>query len=101
MKIVKWGMAETGEVSDYVDNEFSDNPNTKEKSIMPLKLLVEHFKIPREKFDEYVEHMKSFYKELIDDDYYIDLNSEEYEIPNADIIYTFDDEIINNYYRRQ
>ena len=25
---------------------------------------------------------------------------EEYEMPNADIIYTFDNEIINNYYRR-
>jgi hypothetical protein len=28
-------------------------------------------------------------------------NVEDHEIPNADIIYTFDNDIINEYYRRE
>jgi len=31
----------------------------------------------------------------------IEFDHEEWELPNADIIYTFDNEIINAYYRRE
>ena len=31
----------------------------------------------------------------------LDMTQEEYELPNPDIIYTFDNEIINAYYRRE
>jgi hypothetical protein len=30
----------------------------------------------------------------------IDMTNEENELPNGDIIYTFDNDIINEYYRR-
>jgi hypothetical protein len=57
---------------------------------------VKYFNIPKEMFIKKFEEQKQL---LIEQG--CNVNSEEWELPNADIIYTFDDEIINNYYRRQ
>jgi hypothetical protein len=67
-----------------------------ESKKMPLVAFVKYFKIPKEYFIEATEEIKEARQKMEHD-----IMSEEYEIPNADIIYTFDDDIINNYYRRQ
>lgn len=59
---------------------------------MILVSLVRYYNIPREEFDKAVE-------EFIANHSVGEMMTEYYEVPNADIIYTFDDEIINEYYR--
>ena len=63
---------------------------------MFIKDFVKHFNVPKEKFTQAVEEHKQF---LLD--YDIDIMDEEYELPNAEIIYTFDDKIISEYYQRK
>lgn len=58
---------------------------------MSLVSFVKRYNITREEFDACVEKFKEAHKDS--------LNYEEYEVPNADIIYTFDNAIINEYYR--
>ncbi len=58
---------------------------------MLLVSYVKEFNITREEFDAAVERFAAFNEGYT--------QYEEYEIPNADIIYTFDNEIINEYYR--
>ncbi|MDR1805600.1 MAG: hypothetical protein LBQ80_02360 [Clostridium sp.] len=89
------------DIREYNDRYFVDNPDAGTDYVMPLKRIIEHFKIPKEEIEKCIEAEKQAYLDLISDGYSIDLNSEEYELPNADIIYTFDDEIINDYYRRE
>jgi hypothetical protein len=69
---------------------------TEEPKTMILKEFVMRFKIPREKFDEATAKSYAATIKLGED-----ISDEMYELPNADIIYTFDDEIINDYYRRE
>jgi len=64
------------------------------ESEMAIMKLVRDFKVPKEKFEEAIEKQR---QEYIENGF--DMKREEYEIPNADIIYTFNNEIINNYYR--
>lgn len=59
---------------------------------------IKHFHIPKDIFEQVCEELPLWYDRLYDGNY--DKTEEQYEIPNADIIYTFDNEIINNYYRR-
>ena len=59
---------------------------------MYLVSFIKHFNIPREEFDKAV-------KEYISHRTTEELKKEFWEAPNADIIYTFDNEIINEYYR--
>ncbi len=61
---------------------------------MYLVQYIEYFNIPKEVFVAEVERARKFYESLG-----ADMSLEESELPNADIIYTFDDEIINHYYR--
>jgi len=63
---------------------------------MVLVSFVKHFNISRKDFDKVVEQDRLANKKLGIDD-----TEELYELPNADIIYTFDNDIINEYYRRQ
>lgn len=67
-----------------------------EDTEMLLVAFIKHFRIPKEKFLEAAEKERKFYIEGERD-----LTSEDNEIPNADVLYTFDNEIINEYYRRQ
>jgi len=62
---------------------------------MALKGFVQKFHITRDQFDAAIEKLKKFDMETD-----TDMTQEENEIPNADIIYTFDDKIISEYYRR-
>lgn len=97
-------------LADYVDQdkltEWSrkfyapDYNNGRKPEEMYLVSLVKYCHVPREVFDEALER----YAEKIND--YAAKHGEEtlrdegHELPNADIIYTFDNEIINNYYLR-
>lgn len=75
-------------------NEYAkDNPIGQEKEML-LVAFIKKFNIPREQFDAALEKYIRTSIEHGDD-----LTSEYYEAPNADIIYTFDNEIINEYYR--
>ena len=85
------------ELTEFVKSYEKQFPLTEEKSVMYYKAYVEYFNIPKEVFEEAVQ------KSIIH--YHIkggeDISLEQWEIPNPDIIYTFDDEIINEYYRRK
>ncbi len=70
--------------------------------VMVMKLFIENFNISREDFDkanlELAKRIKNDLRGspcLVSSDY---ANQEDYEIFNADIIYTFDDDIIREYY---
>jgi len=63
---------------------------------MPLVTLIKHFKIPKCVFVAEVKRLK---KILSSFEWY-DPSDELQEFPNADIIYTFNNELINYYYRR-
>ncbi len=75
-------------------------PNSYKNSIKPIEMclvsLVKEFNIPRKDFEYAAEKLKQRYVECG-----LDLYHEDNEIPNADIIYTFDNKIINEYYRRK
>lgn len=59
---------------------------------------IKHFKISREDFDKALaERAKKFAEHAAKGE---DISGEEFELLNGDILYTFDNEIINNYYRR-
>jgi hypothetical protein len=62
---------------------------------MELASFVKHFQIPRATFDKAVQFLINAWTSMG-----IANTDEMYEIPNADIIYTFDNKIINEYYRR-
>ena len=61
---------------------------------MLLVSLVKRYNISREDFDKAVD---SYIARRIKSG--TDMTLEEYEVPNADVIYTFDNELINRYYR--
>lgn len=72
------------------------------KEVMAMKLFVEHFNISREDFDKANLELAKRIKNGLDcppcvnpKDY---ANQEDDEIYNADIVYTFDDDIIREYY---
>lgn len=83
----------------YQDVYMTDFINGIEPQEMYLVSFVKHFKIPREDFEKCVENIRQTY-EWFHDTHGDDISDEIHELPNADIIYTFDNEIINNYYRR-
>jgi len=68
----------------------------KEPQEMAIFAYVKYCNISKVDFNNAIEKRKNFLLELSRD-----LANEEYELPNADIIYTFDNEIINHYYRRE
>ena len=63
---------------------------------MFLVTLIKQYDVPKEKFEEAIQ--KTAERLLAEGR---DLTQEEYELPNADIIYTFDNEIIDAFYRRE
>jgi hypothetical protein len=76
--------------------ELAINADGKELSEMCMVSYIKRFQIPRETFEKTIEEWKDFCLSMGHD-----LTAEEFELPNADIIYTFDNEIINEYYRRE
>lgn len=73
-----------------------------ETNVMRMKIFVEEYNVPREKFDAANAEWARIVKEKLYGTPVINpqdfANQEFNEVYNADIIYTFDDEIINEYY---
>ena len=78
----------------WADEESKKNGYGEHQNEMFLVSFVKRYNISRTDFDKAV-------KVYIDtrNKTGVDLYSEENEVPNGDIIYTFDNEIINHYYR--
>jgi predicted small lipoprotein YifL len=74
---------------------FEPNKKRGEPDEMMLVTFVKHYNISKADFTTAVETMRT--RMLRDSE---DITEEDNELPNADIIYTFDNEIINYYYRR-
>ena len=68
--------------------------NEDERGEMLLVTLIKRYNIPRESVQQVVNKFVAMYEREGSDMWY-----EMSEIPNLDIIYTFDNEIINHYYR--
>jgi len=66
------------------------------EDINHLMRFVQHFNISRENFDAAIERMREHSIRMGHD-----FTNEEWEIPNADIIFTFDNDIIRWFYRRE
>ncbi|MBQ7122488.1 MAG: hypothetical protein IJO03_09535 [Clostridia bacterium] len=86
---------------DDIYGEYWEQPYS-EINIMRMRIFVEEYNVPREKFDAANAEWARIVKEKLygspvinPQDY---ANQEFDEIYNADIIYTFDNEIINEYY---
>lgn len=69
--------------------------NGEEPDVMVLAALLEYFGIEKAEFEAAIETERAYCQK-----YGLDTTNEDYELPNADIIYTFDEEIIKHYYRR-
>ena len=63
---------------------------------MALVTVIRHFELSREALEEAVVKMYISYRE-----HGFDIMQEGGEIPNLDIVFTFDNEIINAFYRRE
>jgi hypothetical protein len=72
------------------------DPEFTEPKEMVLVSFLKHFKISREQFDKENAKTINAWKDMG-----LLNTNERYEAPNADIIYTFDNDIINEYYRRE
>ena len=88
------------EFEEWYDTVIENDPNKTE--IMPMKLFIQEFSISREDFDkanlEWTKIIINGFDGIPMMNPQDFLNQETDEVYNADIIYTFDDEIINNYY---
>ena len=81
----------------YVAGEFN------EPDEMTLVTFVKYCEIPREDFVTAIESYKQYKLKLAASSVWaeFEFDDEMHEPPNPDIIYTFDNEIINAYYRRE
>ncbi len=93
-------LVDSQELKEWKEKVFSEDPN--ETNEMIMKRFILDFDISREQFDKAnLELAKVLYDpsspplSMNPKDY---INQEMFELYNADIIYTFDDEIINEYY---
>jgi len=73
--------------------------------IMTLARFVQHFNISREEFDNALNILRRGKRETYERDvergFEVDFASEWNELPCPDIIFTFDNDIINAFYRRE
>jgi len=76
-----------------------ENRNWEEPHEMDLVFLLKKFNVPKEKFIELVKKEEERAKQFAVSG--TDVDTEEFEIPNPDIIYTFDNDVINEFYRRE
>jgi hypothetical protein len=82
------------------DREWVSLP-TDEYVDMQMVYFIQGYNIQREDFDAAVERIREIYKSMATSGFApIGLDDELFELPNADIIYTFDNDIINYFYRR-
>ena len=78
---------------EWVDQKAKKDGYGEFQNEMLLVSFIKRYKIPREEFNQAVEKYIANSKASA-----CDLSSEAYEVPNGDIIYTFDNEVINRYY---
>jgi len=83
------------EVNEYM-NSVSRALDGNEPEEMIVVTFIKHFKMPKGQFVELIKKEIRYSASAG-----IDLLLEQNELPNPDIIYTFDNEIINAYYRRE
>ena len=85
-------MVDDPEASIWVDENILREADP---TVMPLAAFIQRFNIQKEDFVAVVEEMR---KNAIASGF--DLYDEDFELPNADIIFTFDNELISHFYRR-
>lgn len=76
-------------------NQDIEKYKDKEPGEMVIVSYIKRFRISKEEFENAVERHKQ--RDIANG---LDIKKEEYEPYNVDIIYTFDDAVINDYYRR-
>ena len=88
---------------DLPSRHYGPNAEYIETDEMDIVVLIQHYDIPKEVFIKALEKEKQrwlhYWRVERGED--IPFDSEGSEWPNPDIIYTFDNEIINAYYRRE
>ena len=92
-------LVDEDELSAWEEEIYQTNPDETNK--MTMVLFIQHFNISREDFDRANLAMAKGFVEWDDKPTMRPLdyeNQQPFEIYNSDIIYTFDDEIINEYY---
>jgi len=67
---------------------------------MTVMSFVEHFNISREEFDAVFNSLREVREDQAARGI-IDINHERFEIPNADIVFTFDNDIARYFFRRE
>ena len=77
-------------------SEYQKTYSKKEPDEMFYVMFIKRFNIPRTDFEEFIKDREAVYLERG-----TDTSDEMYELPNPDIVYTFDNAIINEYYRRE
>jgi hypothetical protein len=87
-------LVENGSATFIFDNSREKYGNSEPKE-MPLAMFLKHYQVSKGEFEAALVELQRASKELGHD-----VTDEMWELPNADIIYTFDNEIINYYYRR-
>ena len=85
--------------SEFFESMRIINGQNVESNEMALVTFVKYFNIPRADFEKAIEKQRQNQIELLGMNE-SNADVEGFELPNADIIYTFDNDIINEYYRR-
>jgi len=80
----------------FVDILENDKGNPQEPQVMVMIDFVKHYGITKTEFEQAAKKHYQSNKNIG-----LDSGNEQYEIPNTDIIYSFDNEVINAYYRRK
>ena len=84
-------------VSNEEANHWSRNIRSNESIETSIVMsFVQYFNISREDFEDAIERSRELHISLG-----LDITDEQFELPNADIIYTFDNDIIRYFYRRE
>ena len=86
--------AQWDDFGEWLEEEGEKTDHGATRNEMLLVSMVKRYNIPREEFDKAVENFVSFFNSMG-----WDMSHEASEVPNADVIYTFDNELINRYYR--
>ncbi len=79
---------------EWVDKKAKQDGYGEFQNEMLLVSFIKRYNIPREEFNQAVEKYIANTKAAAHD-----FSAEASEVPNGDIIYTFDNEVINRYYR--
>ena len=87
------------------ERNYDDSGKYIEPAEMNLVSIIKYCRISKDVFIEASEKRKRQILEFVESDGRnikdIEFDSEQVELPNVDIIYTFDNEVINAYYRRE